>query len=304
MTASQERSGAIAPQLCATSLAPLYPAQYEDLVRATLVEDLGRGGDLTSDSVIPAETPGRALVVARQEGCIAGLDLARCSFQMLDPSLQWNAQAKDGEVVAKGAILAVVEGSARGLLAAERTALNFLGHLSGVATVTRTVAEAIAHTSARVACTRKTTPLLRTLEKYAVRAGGGANHRFGLDDAVMIKDNHRSVAGTLTLAVERVRAAVGHMVKIEVEVDTLEQLEEALPLQVDALLLDNMSLDQLREAVGRARAAHSRAVLEASGGITPQTAPAIAETGVDILSIGWITHSAPRLDVALDIDLT
>ncbi|MCH9650019.1 MAG: carboxylating nicotinate-nucleotide diphosphorylase [Deltaproteobacteria bacterium] len=304
MSSSPKNSEGSSSRPIAPILAPLYPAQFQDLVRATLLEDLGRGGDLTSDAVIPDSTPGRALVVARQQGCIAGLEVARCAFQMLDGSLRWHAKASDGDVPLPGTTLAVVEGSARGLLAAERTALNFLGHLSGVATVTRTIAEAIAHTPARVACTRKTTPLLRTLEKYAVRAGGGANHRFGLDDAVMIKDNHRSVAGSLTLAVERVRAAVGHMVKIEVEVDTLEQLLEALPLHVDALLLDNMSLEELREAVELARGANSRAVLEASGGITPQTAPAIAETGVDVLSIGWITHSAPRLDVALDIDLS
>ena len=287
----------------ASNLVPLYSAQYEDLVRATLREDLGRGGDLTSDAVIPPSAQGRALVMARKAGSIAGLDVAAAAFRLLDPRLSWRAEARDGDQVPAGALLAAVEGPARSLLAAERTALNFLGHMSGIATVTHSVAQSVAQTRARVACTRKTTPLLRTLEKYAVRAGGGANHRFGLDDAVMIKDNHRSVAGSLTAAVARVRATVGHMVKIEVEVDTLEQLGEALPLNVDALLLDNMSLEELREAVRRVRAEGAGTVTEASGGITPETAPAIASTGVDILSIGWITHSAPRLDVALDVDL-
>ncbi len=285
------------------AVVPLFPIHYEASVRATLLEDLGQAGDLTSDAVVPPGAPGRGRLVARQAGCLAGLEGAAAAFRLLDDRLRVELEAADGDAVEAGTPLALIAGPARGLLAAERTALNFLGHMSGIATETRRVVESIANTSARVVCTRKTTPLLRSLEKYAVRTGGGANHRFGLDDAVMIKDNHRCVAGGLIQAVERVRARVGHMVKIEVEVDTLEQLDEALTLDVDALLLDNMNLDQLREAVGRVEASGSRAVTEASGGITPETAPAIAATGVDLLSIGWITHSAPRLDVALDLEL-
>lgn len=287
------------------SVAPLYPLLYEDVVRRALEEDLGRAGDLTSDAVIPPEHRARAVVVARRAGCIAGLDVAAAVFRLLDPSLEVELCAADGDHVAAATVLAKVSGPARSLLSAERTALNFLGHLSGIATITRGIVEAVAGagTGARVVCTRKTTPGLRTLEKYAVRCGGGANHRFGLDDAVMIKDNHRLVAGGLRPAVERVRGRIGHMVKIEVEVDTLEQLDEALALEVDAVLLDNMDLQTLRQAVGRIRDAGGRVVSEASGGITPETAPAVAATGVDLLSVGWITHSAPNLDVALDVTL-
>jgi nicotinate-nucleotide pyrophosphorylase (carboxylating) len=281
----------------------MNPLLYEDLVRRTLQEDLGRGGDLTSEAVIPAGTMARALLVAREEGCIAGLPVAAAAFRLLDPSLQVEAKVEDGARVAAGATLAEVRGPAASLLAAERTALNFLGHLSGIATVTRRVVDAIASSGARVACTRKTTPLLRALEKYAVRCGGGINHRFGLDDAVMIKDNHRAIAGGVEAAVRRVRERIGHTVKIEVEVDTLEQLDAALAQEVDIVLLDNMSPETLRQAVARIRAAGGRTISEASGRITPETAPAIAATGVDVLSLGWITHSAPRLDVALDVVL-
>lgn len=285
-------------------LAPLYPLLYEHLVDAALAEDLGRAGDLTADAVIPAGTGATARLVARRAGRIAGLAVAACAFQRLDPRLEVACELQDGEDAAAGQTLMLVQGPARPLLAAERTALNFLGHLSGIATATRDLVALIAGTGARLACTRKTTPGLRVLEKYAVRAGGGANHRFALDDAVMIKDNHRLVAGGITAAVARVRGRVGHMVKIEVEVDTLEQLREVLPLGVDAVLLDNMDPATLRQAVALARQVPSPPVLEASGGITPETAAAIAASGVDLLSVGWITHSAPRLDVALDVDLS
>jgi len=288
----------------APRLAPLYPLLYEDLVRRALAEDLGRAGDLTSDAVVPAEARAEAVLVARVPGRLAGLPVALAAFRLLDPSLSLAAHAADGEDVAAGAVLATVRGAARSILSAERTALNLLGRLSGIATATRDLVAAVAAAApaatrgARVVCTRKTTPGLRALEKYAVRAGGGANHRFGLDDAVLIKDNHRALAGGLRPAVERARRGAGHMVKIEVEVDSLAELDEALALGVDVVLLDNMPLDVLAEAVRRAR---GRALTEASGGIQPATAAAIAATGVDLLSVGWLTHSAPALDVALDV---
>ena len=279
-------------------LPPLYALLYEDLVRRALAEDLGRAGDLTSDAVVPAEAQAEAVLVARAAGRLAGLPVALAAFRLLDPSLAVAARAADGEDVAAGAVLATVRGAARSILSAERTPLNFLGHLCGIATATRDLVAAVAPHGARVVCTRKTTPGLRALEKYAVRAGGGANHRFGLDDAVLIKDNHRALAGGLRPAVERGRRGAGHLVKIEVEVDSLAELDEALALGVDVVLLDNMPLDVLAEAVRRAR---GRALTEASGGIRPATAAAIAATGVDLLSVGWLTHSAPALDVALDV---
>jgi len=284
-------------------LPTLYPLLYEPLVERALAEDLGRAGDLTSDAVLPEGLAARAHVAARAAGRVAGLPAALAAFRLLDPRLEVEIRAADGEDVAAGAVLAAVRGPARPLLAAERTALNLLGRLSGIATATRDLAAAVAPHGARIACTRKTTPGLRALEKYAVRCGGGANHRFGLDDAVLIKDNHKALAGGLAEAVRRARAGVGHLVKIEVEVDTLAELAAALGLGVDVVLLDNMDLPTLGEAVALARRSPHRIVLEASGGITPETAPAIAATGVDILSVGWITHSAPALDVALDVEL-
>jgi nicotinate-nucleotide pyrophosphorylase (carboxylating) len=294
----------------APGLAPLYPVMYEDLVRRSLAEDLGRAGDLTSDAVVPADARAEAVVVARAPGRLAGLPVALAAFRLLDPSLTLATHAADGEDVAAGAVLATVRGAARSILSAERTALNFLGHLCGIATATRDVVASVASVAqaatattatthvARVVCTRKTTPGLRALEKYAVRAGGGGNHRFGLDDAVLIKDNHRVLAGGLRPAVERARRGAGHLVKIEVEVDSLDELDEALALGVDVVLLDNLPLDVLAEAVRRAR---GRALTEASGGIRPATAAAVAATGVDLLSVGWLTHSAPSLDVALEV---
>jgi nicotinate-nucleotide pyrophosphorylase (carboxylating) len=278
--------------------APLYPILYEPLVRRALEEDLGRAGDLTSDACLPPDLQGEAKVVVRRAGRIAGLDAALSAFRLLDPAAETVAHLLDGDDAEAGTVLATVRGPARVLLSAERTALNLLGRLCGIATVTRDLVAVVAPHGAGVVCTRKTTPGLRALEKYAVRCGGGANHRFGLDDAVLIKDNHRALAGGLTPAVERARRHVGHLVKIEVEVDSLDQLREALDLGVDVVLLDNMSLDRLREAV---RMAKGKAITEASGGIRPETAAAIAATGVDLLSVGWLTHSAPALDVALDI---
>jgi nicotinate-nucleotide pyrophosphorylase (carboxylating) len=278
----------------------MHPLLVEAAVDGALREDLGRGGDLTSEATIPPGTRAHGTLVARAEGVVAGLEVALLTFRRLDPSLHLEVVSADGASVAAGTILARVEGDARALLAAERTALNFLGHLSGIATATRGVADAISHTGARVTCTRKTTPGLRALEKWAVRLGGGVNHRTGLDDGILIKDNHRRIAGGIEAAVRGARARAGHMVRVELEVDTLEELDQGLAAGVDAFLLDNMSLEELREAVRRAG---GKAVLEASGGITPGGAAAVAETGVDLLSMGWLTHSAPSLDVALDLEL-
>jgi nicotinate-nucleotide pyrophosphorylase (carboxylating) len=225
--------------------------------------------------------------------------MAAAAFRLLDDRVRVESVVSDGDRVPRAETLAVVSGPARAILTGERVALNLLGRLSGIATLTGSVVDAVAGTGAAVACTRKTTPGLRALEKYAVRCGGGANHRFGLDDAVLIKDNHLALAGGVGAAVARARAAVGHLVKVEVEVDTLEQLDEALAAGVDAVLLDNMTIDELRRAVERGE---GRVLLEASGGITPETARSVAGTGVDVISLGWLTHSAPSLDVALEID--
>jgi nicotinate-nucleotide pyrophosphorylase (carboxylating) len=270
---------------------------YEKVIRRALIEDLGRAGDLTTDAIVTPDAKAAAAIVARAPGRIAGIEPALAVFRVLDPGVLAELRLTDGADAAAGAEIASLRGTARALLSGERTALNLLGHLSGIATATRGIVAAIARYPAKVVCTRKTTPGLRLLEKYAVRAGGGFNHRFGLDDAVLIKDNHRIIAGGVTEAVRRVRRHVGHMVKIEVEVDTLEQLAEALAVGVDAVLLDNMSVETLTRAVQMAR---GKAVTEASGGINPATAEAVAATGVDLLSIGWLTHSAPALDVALD----
>ena len=274
-----------------------HPMIYEDIVRRALLEDIGRGGDLTTDAIVSSEETATASIVARSAGRIAGLEIARMVFRLLDDAVEFEMRKTDGSDVEKGDTLAVVHGPARGMLTGERTALNFLGRLSGIATVTRDVVALIAPYPAHIVCTRKTTPGLRILEKYAIRAGGGSNHRFGLDDAVLIKDNHVVAAGDVGEAIRRVRHHVGHMVKVEVEVDTLEQLKIALKEKIDAVLLDNMSVATLREAV---RLVDHRVLTEASGGITPQTAADIAATGVDLMSIGWLTHSAPSLDVALD----
>jgi len=280
-------------------LPPLPPLLYEPLVRRALREDLGRTGDLTTDAVVPPDARVSARIVARAAGRVAGLDVAAAAFRLLDPAVEMEAHARDGDDVVAGTTLARVTGPARAILTAERVSLNFLGRLSGIATATREAVAAAEPYGARIVCTRKTTPGLRALEKYAVRAGGGRNHRFGLDDGILIKDNHRVLAGGLAAAVERARAAAGHMVRIEVEVDSLEELDEALALGVDAVLLDNFGLDALRQAVRRAK---GRAVTEASGGIAPGDVAAVAATGVDLISLGWLTHSAPALDVALDVE--
>jgi len=270
---------------------------YEPLVRTALLEDLGRAGDITADAIVPADKQASLVLRARQPGVVAGLDIARTAFQLVSPDIRVNAKRPDGSVVAPGDVIAEIEGPARGLLTGERTALNFLCHLSGVATATASLVSAAQGTKARIICTRKTTPGLRALEKYAVRAGGGVNHRFGLDDAVLIKDNHIALAGDIRTAIERAKANTGHLVKIEVEVDTLAQLEQALAIGVDAILLDNMTTDELRQAVAMT---DGRAILEASGRVTTATVRTIAETGVDLISTGWMTHSSAALDIGLD----
>ena len=278
-------------------LRPLPRVMLEPLVRATLLEDLGRAGDITTDAIVPPGARLTAALVARQAGVVAGLDLAALAFGLLDPAIVLEVSRPDGSALMPGDVIATVSGPARGVLTGERTALNFLCHLSGVASATASIVAAIRPHPARVVCTRKTMPGLRAVQKYAVRAGGGSNHRFGLDDAVLIKDNHVAIAGGVREAILRVRAGVGHMVKIEVEVDTLDQLETVLELGVDAVLLDNMAPDMLREAVRRVA---GRAITEASGRINPATAPAVAASGVDLISVGWLTHSATVLDIGLD----
>jgi len=270
----------------------------EPIVRAALLEDLGRAGDITTEAVVPAEATVEAVIAARQPGVLAGLDAALLAFELLDPTLRIERLCEDGDRISRGEGVANLSGRAWGVLGAERTALNLLSRMSGVATATRVLADAITSYKAKIVCTRKTTPGLRMLEKEAVRLGGGANHRFGLDDAMLIKDNHVALAGGVRQALERARRHAGHLVKIELEVDTLDQLAEALEVGVDAVLLDNMPPETLRRAVAMV---DGRAVTEASGRITLETAPAVAATGVDLISSGWITHSAPILDLGLDI---
>ncbi|MGQ3675398.1 carboxylating nicotinate-nucleotide diphosphorylase [Xanthobacter sp. TB0139] len=278
-------------------LSPLPEIMVEPIVRAALLEDLGRAGDITSDAIVPAHYSTGMDLVVRQHGVVAGLDCARLAFHLMDPSIAFRPVLADGASVVPGAVIAQVEGPGRGLLTAERTALNLMCHLSGIATATAGLVQAVAGHKAQIVCTRKTTPGLRALEKHAVRAGGGSNHRFGLDDAVLVKDNHIAIAGSVGEAVARVRAHAGHMVKIEVEVDTLAQLDELLGLGVDAVLLDNMTPDLLAQAVTMVS---GRMITEASGRVNLESAPAIAASGVDLISVGWLTHSAPILDIGLD----
>ncbi len=277
----------------------LSPLEIDAAVERALAEDLGRAGDVTSIATIPADTQARAIVVARKAGVIAGLPLVAAALRRLSPDIAITAKARDGDSVATRTELMAIAGDARAVLSAERAALNLLGHLSGIATATAEFVRLTKGTKTRICCTRKTTPGLRSLEKYAVRCGGGFNHRFGLDDAMLIKDNHIAVAGGVRAVLERARASAGHLVKIEIEVDTLDQLKQVLETGLaDVVLLDNMDVAAMRAAVTMTA---GRAVLEASGGITLDTIAAVAATGVDYASSGWITHSAPSLDVALDI---
>ena len=282
------RAYAASPELVAASI-----------VRAALLEDVGHGGDLTTDAIVEADRTAGARIVARRAGVIAGVPFAALAFTMLDGSVEITTRAGEGERVGANTVVAEISGRAHGILTGERTALNLLGRLSGIATATRHLVDLVAGTNARIADTRKTTPGLRALERYAVACGGGSNLRFGLDDGVLIKDNHLAIAGSLHAAVTAVRQRVGHMVKVEIEVDTLDQLREALAEPIDAVLLDNMSTPQLAEAV---RIVAGRVVTEASGGVTESNVAEIAATGVDVISVGALTHSAPALDVSLELE--
>ncbi|HEY2534057.1 MAG TPA: carboxylating nicotinate-nucleotide diphosphorylase [Xanthobacteraceae bacterium] len=279
----------------------ISPIEIEDAVTRALKEDLGRAGDITSIATVPEQTRGRAVAVARKAGVVCGLPLMAQTFRRLAPQIAIDAHTRDGAAITAGTKLMTIDGDARAILGGERTALNFLGHLSGIASATAKFVERIAHTRARVVCTRKTTPGLRALEKYAVRCGGGFNHRFGLDDAMLIKDNHIAVAGGIRAVLTRAKQAAGHLVKIEIEVDSLDQLEEVLDVGLaDVVLIDNFDLNSMRRAVA---VVAGRLSIEASGGITLDSAAAIAETGVDYLSSGALTHSVQNLDVGLDIDI-
>lgn len=276
----------------------LNPFLYREMVEMALKEDLGRGGDITSEAMIDPEKKSKARLVLREAGIVAGLPAALRAFELLDPNIEVKLHLYDGQRGESGQTLAELEGSARALLTAERTALNLLGHLSGIATLTRLFVDLVSHTRAEITDTRKTLPLYRALQKYAVRCGGAKNHRLGLDDAVMLKDNHVALAGSFAAAVERIKSRIGHTVKIEVEVDTLVQLKEVLHLPVDIVLLDNMSLEELTKAV---ELNQGKKILEASGGVNESTVEKIAETGVHIISVGALTHSVNNLDVALDM---
>ena len=281
-------------------LNPPAPILFEPLLRAALLEDISHGGDLTTDAIVDADRPARAAIIARKDGVLAGIDIGTRVFALLDPHARVDVRVRDGVRINAGETAAHIECDARALLTGERTALNVICRLSGIATATRTLVDLVQPFGTKVIDTRKTTPGLRVLEKYAVRCGGGFNHRFGLDDAVLIKDNHLALAGSVRDAVDRVRAVCGHMVRIEVECDTTQQLEAALDCGVDAVLLDNMSEETLREGV---RLAGGRALTEASGSITLERAISVARAGVDLISSGWLTHSAPALDLGLDVEL-
>lgn len=267
------------------------------LVEAALIEDLGRRGDVTSQATIPADMQAQLQIKARQAGVICGMELARLSFALVDAHIEFRAQVHDGQTVAAGAVLTTVRGNARHLLTAERTALNFMTHLSGIATDTRQIVDSIAAFPAQITCTRKTIPGLRIVQKYAVRCGGGRNHRLGLDDAILIKDNHIAIAGDIKTAIQQAQDFAGHLIPVEVEVDTLEQLEQALDAGANLVLLDNMTTEVLSKAVAMCQ---GRAKTEASGGITPETVQAVAKTGVDFIAMGYLTHSSTALDIGLD----
>lgn len=275
----------------------LAASLVRDAVAVALAEDLGLAGDVTTEATVPAAARAVGVIAARKPGIVAGIAVAEAAFRAVDPAAIVEIHVDDGEIVAAGQAVCRVSGSARALLQAERVALNYLGHMSGIATLTRAYVDAIAGTRATITDTRKTTPGLRAFEKFAVRCGGGRNHRFGLFDAVLIKDNHIVAAGGVEAAVQAARARTGHMIKIEIEVDTLEQLAIVLRLPIDAVLLDNMSVDTLARAVAMVE---GRLLTEASGGVTLDTVRAIAETGVDLISVGALTHSAPVLDLGLD----
>ena len=280
-------------------LPPLYPFNYAPIIKRALNEDFGEAGDITTDAIVSVDSKAVARIVARKEGCLAGLEVALSVFTTLDNDVSIDRKYEDGEDVSAGETIALVSGSARVLLSGERTALNLLGRMSGIATMTRNLSLAVKNYKAHIVCTRKTAPGLRLLDKYSVRAGGGVNHRFGLGDGILIKDNHRLMAGGISNAVESVRKRLGHMVKLEVEVDTLAELKEVLGLDVDAVLLDNMKPSILANAVSLV---DGRVLTEASGGITPEKVAEVAATGVDLISLGWLTHSVKNWDVGLDFE--
>ncbi len=278
----------------------LNPLIITQAVQSALMEDLGRAGDLTSQALIPASARAIASMVSRKHGVLAGVDLAVATFRMLDPNAVIHVLKQDSDTLNAGDTLLTVEGAAQAVLSAERVALNYVSHLSGIASTTAELVKAVAHTKAKITCTRKTTPGLRALEKHAVSCGGGSNHRFGLDDAVLIKDNHIAVMGNIKDTLRAAKASIGHLVKVEIEVDTLEQLDQVLEEGADCVLLDNMDLPTLKEAVRRI---NGQMLAEASGNVRLETVAGIAQTGVDLIAVGWITHSAPTLDIGLDIRL-
>lgn len=278
-------------------LQPLAAVIIEPMVRAALVEDLGLAGDITTDTIVLDSARVQMDLVARQSGIVAGIDFAVMACRLIDPAIEVSVRIPDGGAITEGGIIATISGPARGILTAERVGLNFLCHLSGIATATAALVAAVRGTQARITCTRKTLPGLRAAQKYAVRAGGGVNHRFGLADAVLIKDNHIKVAGGIGCAVSQVRQRLGHLVKIEVEVDDIDQIDEALAAGIDAIMCDNMNPSQLRQAVARI---DGRAITEASGGVTLATIAAIARSGVNFISAGSLTHSTAALDIGLD----
>ncbi len=280
-----------------TTVPSLSPIILEPLVRMALEEDFGRAGDITSDTVVPADARARVVMASRQDGIIAGLDAAEIAFRLVDATLKIKRLKPEGARVKPGDEVMEVEGRARSILTAERVALNFVGRLSGIASLTAKMVAAVGNHKAKICSTRKTTPGLRSVEKYAVRVGGGANHRLGLDDAILIKDNHIAMAGGVTAALKRAHEGAGHMVKIEIEVDTLDQLKEVLETGADVVMLDNMSLEDMATAV---KLVAGRAIVEASGGVTLDRIPKIAACGVDMISTGALTHSAPNFDVGLD----
>jgi nicotinate-nucleotide pyrophosphorylase (carboxylating) len=282
------------------TMAFFNPVLLDTAVRAALDEDLGRAGDITTMATIPAHMQASAVMAARKDGVVCGLPLAEAAFRIIDPALIFEPLVEEGAHVPAKTPVARIKGNARAILTAERVALNYACRLSGIATLTAEFVELVKHTNAKICCTRKTTPNLRAFEKYAVRCGGAMNHRFGLDDAVLIKDNHIAVAGGIREALRAAKAAAGHLVKVEIEVDTLDQLREVVDEGADFVLLDNMSVAQMREAV---KIAAGKVKLEASGGINRNTVKEIAETGVDLISSGALTHSAPILDLGLDIEI-
>jgi len=271
----------------------------EKVIQYALYEDLGQNGDITSNSIIDIESEDSFYMTAREEGTVSGIFLSCLTFELVDKNLEFTPNIKDGDKVKKGDVIAKIKGKTRSILSGERTALNFLSHLSGIATSTNQMVELISKTKAKIVSTRKTTPNLRVLEKNAVKDGGGVNHRFGLYDGILIKDNHIAASGSIKETILKAKKNSGHMVKVEIEVDNILQFKEAVITNVDAILLDNFSLNDLKEAVSLNK---NNIILEASGKINEKNIFEIAKTGIDLISSGWITHSSPALDIGLDFE--